>query len=263
MLRFAAVTLRLATVALMLGAGVAGAADAGAAVHGAAAQAAASAAGPADTTLLGRYLMGLTSLRADFTQTVTDAHGTVVDSGGGSLALLRPGRFRWDYQPKTPGSAGQGGAAAAGSAGSTGGEGSSGSGELLVADGRNLWYYDRELAQVTVKPLQAGQSVTPIMLLTGSSSQLNRYFEVMADGTEQGLSWVLVKPRSDQAGFSDARLGFRGQTLSRMVFHDMVGQTVQLDFSEGARNVPLDPSAFEFKVPPGVDVIGTPQSTSP
>ena len=211
---------------------------------------AASASGAADATILGRYLRGLTSLRADFTQQVTDAHGTVVDSGSGSLALLRPAHFRWDYRPAAQADAGQGGAAA--------GAPDQQSGELLVADGRNLWYYDRELAQVTVKPLQANQAAQPIMLLTGSSAQLERDFEVMADGSREGLSWVLVKPRSEQAGFSDARLGFRGETLMRMVFHDMVGQTVRLDFSHSERNARIDAAAFEFKVPPGVDLIGKP-----
>lgn len=212
-----------------------------------------TAAAGADTTILGHYLMGLTSLRADFRQQVSDAHGTVLDSGSGSLALLRPGRFRWDYRPAAQAAADRGGAAAGASDQQSGGE-------LLVADGRNLWYYDRELAQVTVKPLQANQAAQPIMLLSGSSEQLDRDFEVTADGSQQGLSWVRVRPRSEQAGFTEARLGFKGDTLTRMVFHDMVGQTVQLDFSHSERNARIDPSAFEFKVPPGVDLIGKPMN---
>jgi outer membrane lipoprotein carrier protein len=217
--------------------------------------AAAAAGGTATATPLDHYLDGLTSLRADFTQSMTDAHGTALESGSGSFALQRPGHFRWDYEPHTPAGADAADSADATTAADQGGL-------LLVADGDNLWYYDRELAQVTVKPLQASLSTTPIMLLTGSAAALGRDFDVTTNGSQDGLSWVLVKPRSEQADFSDARLGFDGQTLVRMVFHDMLGQTVRLEFSHSQRNVRLDPSTFQFKVPPGVDVIGTPQGAS-
>jgi len=202
------------------------------------------AAGQADT-LLDHYLADLHSLRTQFTQTVSDAHGKLVESGAGSLLVQRPGRFRWEYTPQRAGNAGNADAD---------------QGQLLVADGRNLWFYDRELAQVTVKPLAAALSATPIMLLSGSAADLRASFEVRADGQHDGLSWVLVRPRSEQADFSEARLGFHGDELARMIFHDKLGQAVQLDFSHSERNGALDPMAFQFKVPAGVDVIGTPQS---
>ena len=231
--------------------------------------AAAAAAGPADVgttpgasggdTELDRYLAGLHTLRTQFTQTVTDPHGKLTESGSGSLLVERPGRFRWDYQPHEQGQPHQSGQPHE-QGGSAGGGASDGdTGQLLVADGRNLWFYDRELAQVTVKPLSAALSATPIMLLSGSLSDLRTSFQVLADGRQDGLSWVVVRPQTAQADFSEARLGFRGQELARMIVHDMLGQSVQLDFSHSQRNGPIDPRAFQFQVPPGVDVIGTPQ----
>lgn len=202
-------------------------------------------------TPLDRYLSDLRSLRTDFTQHVTDAHGKLVSSGHGSLVVERPDRFRWDYEPGA-GSAAAGNTAAAGGADTQ-------DGQLLVADGRNLWFYDRELAQVTVKPIGAALSATPIMLLSGRLSELRASFQISSDGAKDGLDWVLVRPLSDQADFSDARLGFRGAELVRMVFQDKLGQSVQLDFLQAARNVPIDPTVFRFQVPPGVDVIGTPE----
>ena len=215
-------------------------------VAGRAATAAAAAGTPA-VTELDRYLDGLNSLRTDFTQTVTDAHGTQTGSGSGSLLLQRPGKFRWDYQPGAAG-----GADASASGADQGGQ-------LLVADGRDLWFYDRELAQVTVKPIDAALSSTPIMLLSGSPARLRASFAISAAGSHDGLQWVDVKPRSDQADFTQAQLGFKGQRLVRMIFHNALGQTVRLDFSHSQRNVPISASAFEFKAPRGVDVIGKPQ----
>jgi outer membrane lipoprotein carrier protein len=195
-----------------------------------------------DNGALDRFLNGLSSLHTAFTQTVTDSKGQQVESGSGSLLVQRPGKFRWDYTPHA--------------ADSTAAE----RGQLLVADGKNLWFYDRELAQVSVKPVSAALSATPVMLLSGSSAQLHDAFEINAAGNHEGMDWVHVKPKSDEADFSGADLGFTRDQLARMIIHDRLGQTVRLDFSHGERNGHVDASELQFKPPAGVDVIGTPQS---
>jgi len=188
-------------------------------------------------TALDRYLTGLNSLSATFTQTVTDAHGTQLGAGSGRLIVQRPGKFRWDYQP-----------------------GGSAAGQILVADGKNLWFYDRELAQVTVKPVAAALSSTPIVLLSGSAAQLHDSFEIDGSGTHDGLDWVQVKPRSAEADFSHASLGFAGDKLARMIIDDRLGQTVQLDFPHSERNAHIDAGLLKFEPPKGVDVIGSAQN---
>ena len=130
---------------------------------------------------------------------------------------------------------------------------------LLVADGVNLWFYDRELAQVTVKPVEAALSATPIVLLSGSVAQLHDTFEISAGASHDGMDWVDVKPRSTEADFNHAELGFTGGKLARMIVNDRLGQTVQLDFQHSERNARVDADALRFKPPAGVDVIGTPQ----
>ncbi|HEY1724047.1 MAG TPA: outer membrane lipoprotein chaperone LolA [Steroidobacteraceae bacterium] len=194
-------------------------------------------------TPLDRYLDGLHSLRTVFAQTVTDAHGTQTEAGTGTLEVVRPGKFRWDYRPST-GDANKG----------------SNSGQLLVADGKNLWFYDRELAQVSVKPVAAALSATPVMLLSGTPAQLHDTFDISAGGSHDGLDWVSVKPRSAEADFSHAELGFSHGRLQRMLVNDRLGQTVQLEFTRSERNAHVDSSELQFTAPAGVDVIGTPQS---
>ena len=230
-----------------------------------AAQTSAQTASAQGDTPLDRYLDGLTSLRTDFSQSITDASGKSAAGGSGSLIVERPNRFRWDYRPADETGAGGAGQDGQGQAGQgQAGQGQAGQGQaepqgqLLVADGRNLWFYDRELAQVTVKPIDTALSSTPIMLLSGSSQALRAQFDISTQPSGQGLQWVQVRPRGPQADFSDARLGFRGNELERMIVHNMLGQTVQLDFTHSRRNAPVDASLFTFAVPQGVDVIGTP-----
>ncbi|HEV7985425.1 MAG TPA: outer membrane lipoprotein chaperone LolA [Steroidobacteraceae bacterium] len=192
---------------------------------------------------LDRYLSGLNSLSAAFTQTVTNGEGTQTEAGSGKLLVQRPGRFRWDYAP-------------AEADGSPGNEARS---QVLVADGKNLWFYDRELAQITVKPVETALSATPIVLLSGSAAQLHDSFDISAGAAHDGLDWVEVKPRSAEADFVRAQLGFSGDKLARMIVNDRLGQTVQLDFSHSERNARIDAARLKFQPPAGVDVIGTPQ----
>jgi outer membrane lipoprotein carrier protein len=211
----------------------------------------------AGSTALDHYLDGLKTLRTTFSQTVTDARGTQTDAGTGTLVVQRPGKFRWDYQPRAdaPAAAGAGGSSAGGSSGGGSSAGAAAPapptsaaggerGQLLVADDKNLWFYDRELAQVSVKPVGAALSATPVMLLSGTAAQLHDSFDINPAGSHDGLDWV----------------GFAGEQLLRMVVKDRLGQTVQLDFQRSERNARVDPSELQFKPPAGVDVIGTPQS---
>jgi outer membrane lipoprotein carrier protein len=204
------------------------------------------------------YLKGLNSLSTQFTQTVTDAHGLQAEAGRGTLQVQRPNHFRWDYRPSPAAGDASTNGGATGTAPSPDAGNADDSGQLMVADGKNLWFYDRELAQVTVKPITAALSSTPIMLLSGPPEQLRETFDMTPGGTHDGLLWVQVKPHSATADFSSAELGFKGQQLTRMVVHDNLGQTVRLDFQHAERNGSLPPSLFEFKSPAGVDVIGSP-----
>jgi len=216
----------------------------------------AAAAVDSGATALDRYLDGLTSLRTAFTQTVTDARGTQIEAGEGTMLVQRPGRFRWDFQPRIDSAMAPATPPLPPPAHDGGGE----RGQLLVADGKNLWFYDRELAQVSVKPMAAALTATPVTLLSGSAAQLHESFDIAAAGSHDALDWVSVKPHSPEADFSHAELGFARDRLVRMVVIDRLGQTVRLDFSRSERNARIEPSELQFKPPADVDVIGTPLS---
>ncbi len=189
----------------------------------------------ASGTALDQFLDNLQSLRANFSQVVVDAKGVELERGEGSLLVRRPGRFRWEYTPE--------------------GEGP----QLLVADGLNLWFYDRDLQQATVKPAAAALTTTPVILLSGTATEMRAAFSIVAEETRDGLEWVQVTPRSATAEFSSAELGFRGTQLARLVIHDRLNQIETLTFTRSARDARVEDAELRFSPPAGVDVIGTPQ----
>ena len=69
------------------------------------------------------YLNGLATWSADFTQTIDDGHGKIVRSAAGKLYLQKPGRFRWDYSQPSE--------------------------QLILADGKQIWFYDKDLGRPT------------------------------------------------------------------------------------------------------------------
>lgn len=191
----------------------------------------------ANHTVLDTWLAGLKSLRIQFTQTIKDGQGHQTDQTTGELLVLRPGRFRWESHD---------------------GPVAADSGQVLIADGRNVWFYDRDLQQVTVKPADAALSATPIILLSGGA-EVRKAFDVSDAGAKDGLSWLRVKPRANDADFRQALLGFAGGELQQMILEDKLGQVATLVFSHSQRNAPVTAAEVSFTPPKGVDVIGTPQ----
>jgi len=178
----------------------------------------------------------LKSLRASFSQTLVDSRSQVVDRSSGTLIVLRPGKFRWEVTPQGA---------------------KKENAQLLVADGRNVWFFDRELEQVTVKPQDAALSSTPAMLLS-SAGDFHANFTVTPAGERDGLAWVLVEPRGGEADFRRALLGFKKGQLARMIIDDKLGQTATVEFANVERNERVAPEEVSFAPPAGVDVIGTP-----
>jgi outer membrane lipoprotein carrier protein len=185
------------------------------------------------------FIAGLTTFSAEFEQHVRDAGGHDVAAGRGTLAVQRPGRFRWEYRPVAPTN------------------GIADGGQLLLADGRNLWLYERDLAQATVRDAGSTESAAPMLLLSGDPAQIEAAFTLTAEPDHDGLRWVAVQPRAAAADFARAELAFRGADLVRMIISDKIGQLTTLIITRSQRNPRLDPGLFRFTPPAGVDVIGT------
>jgi outer membrane lipoprotein carrier protein len=176
-----------------------------------------------------RYLSGLSSWSADFEQTIDDGHGNVVRSAAGRLYLQRPGKFRWDYSQPSE--------------------------QLILADGKQIWFYDKDLAQANVRDMDTSLASTPASLLSGSGS-VSSQFNVAALGLSAGLQWFQLVPKHSDTDFQLVRIGFDKGDLRSMFLADKLNQITQLSFSKSKRNVSLEAGLFSFTPPPGVDVIG-------
>lgn len=189
-------------------------------------------AAPARTTpteAVDKYMAGLASWSADFKQTIDDGHGKVLRSAAGKLFLQRPGRFRWDYTEPSE--------------------------QLVLADGKQIWFYDKDLAQANVRDMDATLAGSPASLLSAGGS-VGTQFDVKALPASGGLEWFQLVPKHADTDFQVVRIGFARGELASMFLADKLGQITQLTFTHSSRNTPMAADLFSFTPPPGVDVIG-------
>ena len=181
--------------------------------------------------LVNDFVTDIITLEGKFEQSLIDADGRILENTSGTLEIARPTRFRWSYSEPYE--------------------------QWLVADGLNIWSYDLDLEQVTVKPQAQALANTPALLLGGSENALEQ-FDFGGTTVEEITTWVRLEPKDKNSGFNRVELGFIDNELRRMVFFDNLEQTTLVALHDVVVNEPIDAARFEFQVPDDVDLVGTP-----
>ena len=169
------------------------------------------------------------SMRADFHQIVTDRKGQKIQEVYGKMQLKRPNKFRWDYNKPFE--------------------------QQIISDGKKVWLYDTELAQVTVRELSKALGSSPAALLAGEDG-LDKNFKLMNVSREDNLDWVSTNPKDKDTGFDKISLGFKDNVLQEMNMVDSFGHQTKIVFSKFEHNPVIEAKTFLFQPPKGVDVVG-------
>jgi outer membrane lipoprotein carrier protein len=165
---------------------------------------------------------------ARFVQQLVDEEGEVLDEGGGEFWLQRPGQFRWHYEPPME--------------------------RLLVSNGEQIWLYDVELEQVTVRSADGALEQTPAGLLVASSMALDNYQLSIRERSGDFVAVGLI-PTQAQSDFEDIVLGLEGTQLVSLTLADHFGQKTIINFHNINPDPLIDPIIFSLEIPPGTDVL--------
>ncbi len=151
----------------------------------------------------------------------------------GTVAFKKPGKMRWTL--------------------------TEGVSQVIVADGKTLWFYEPDEQQVLKAPFQnAFRSSTPISFLTGVG-RLKSDFDVKADEPTDGRVRLHLQPRGDSdLGALVLTVDATSYDIVGAEVTDPIGNVTTLQFSDLHRNVGLDDAAFHFEAPPGVDIVEAP-----
>lgn len=177
-------------------------------------------------------LLNISTLKANFTQSVKDKTARSLQQTQGHLALQRPGKLRWEVIKPTP--------------------------QLIIANGNRLWIYDRDLEQVTIRHFNMSAGQTPALLLSDKNLTLGRdYYVAQLPAVAQiaGLQIYQLTPKNKEDVFENIKLSFIGRNIHQMQLQDRLGHVTIITFQNVAMGMPLPGNLFQFKPPANVDVI--------
>lgn len=169
------------------------------------------------------------TMRAQFIQVVNDKQGRKEQEVEGTMQLQRPNKFRWDYKKPYE--------------------------QQIVSDGKQVFLFDTELQQVTIRELSKTLGSSPAAMLAGGED-VEKSFTLKNATRKDGLTWVLALPKDKDSGFDRVLLGFKSDKLRKMELYDSFNHITHITFNEVERNPVLQDSTFLFTPPKGVDVVG-------
>jgi len=174
------------------------------------------------------FVQQVQSATGSFLQTVVGPQGQTRRPQSGQFSFERPGRFKWDVVSPYA--------------------------QLIVSDAQQVFQFDPDLNQVTVRKVDQAIGASPAAILFGTG-ELDKVFVVTAQPERDGISWLRAKPRNGDAGFVHLDLGMSEGLPVRVVLLDAFGQTTRVELSGIQRNPALPASTFQFVAPAGADVV--------
>lgn len=178
---------------------------------------------------LKQFYQSTQAMRANFKQTVFDQKGRKVQEVNGTMLLQRPNKFRWDYQKPYE--------------------------QQIISDGKQVFLFDVDLQQVTVRTVDKVLGTSPAALLAGGPN-VEETFRLSRLLDFDGMQRVQAKPKQKDSGFQVVIISFDHSKLAEMRLVDAFGQSTHIAFSNVEVNPSLNTNQFLFSIPKGVDVVG-------
>jgi outer membrane lipoprotein carrier protein len=180
-------------------------------------------AAPQDKQELSRRLALTEGFSAQFKQQVISPDGVTVVHGTGSVDIARPSLFRWSTQGADE--------------------------NLLVSNGKTLWYYSPFIEQVTIYDQAEATEKTPFVLLTRNKQSDWDNYTVEAKGDEFILTPIA---KTSTQGKFHIKIDQKG-IVNGFDIIEQDGQKSLFTFDSITLTKP-NKNLFTFTIPDGVEV---------
>lgn len=158
-----------------------------------------------------------------FEQQVVDAQGELLQEATGELILKQPNLMQWRVDEPDE--------------------------NLLVADGKTLWFMDPFVEQVVASNQADSVANNPIILLTDGKNETWDQFVV----TQQQNTFT-VAAKDPKTQVTQLALSFENNKLISLSLTDRQQQISTLIFSNVKQNLPISDGVFQFSVPDGFEL---------
>ena len=174
-------------------------------------------------------------LRAPKANEPQDKGLKIVRQTQGHFVFQRPGRFIWDTQKPYE--------------------------QKLIADGKQLIMWDKDLNQATFRPAGQALASTPAAILFGENS-LDQHFDLIEGEERLGMRWVNLSPKKDPNAknkndlpYTKISIGMVNGLPKALELIDGLGSVVLVTLDKIQLNVNLPPNRFTFNPPAGAEVL--------
>jgi len=176
--------------------------------------------------LLAAVRKDLTTMKAEFIQYELTQDNRKVDSNTGTVWMESPDHFRWEYKDPIE--------------------------QLIVADGNQVWVYDEDLEQVTVK--QQDNKLNPIYVIINDELS-QQHYAIKYVTTDKQIDWISLTPREQSEEVKFVWLAVENNSISTIKVFNQFDQVMVFEFHQIEKNPTLENGLFQFTPAEGVDVI--------
>jgi outer membrane lipoprotein carrier protein len=172
-------------------------------------------------------------LRAPKANEPQDKGLKVVRQTQGRFVFQRPGRFIWDTQKPYE--------------------------QKLIADGKQLIMWDKDLNQATFRSAGQALATTPAAILFGETS-LDQNFDLVEGEERLGMKWVALVPKKNpntknDPPYTKISVGMSNGLPKALELIDGFGSVVLVTLDKITLNVSLPANRFTFTPPAGAEVL--------
>jgi outer membrane lipoprotein carrier protein len=153
----------------------------------------------------------------------------------GRFVFQRPGRFIWDTQKPYE--------------------------QKLIADGKQLILWDRDLNQATFRPAGQALASTPAAILFGETS-LDKHFDLVDGEDRLGMKWVTLSPKKNPNAkngndlpYTKISVGMINGLPKALELIDGLGSVVLVTLDKIQLNLNLPANRFSFTPPASAEVL--------
>lgn len=177
------------------------------------------------------YVNQLSTFKADFVQVQPDEATFSENRSTGRFELSRPGQLVWEYiQPEE---------------------------QKIVVDGLNLWFYDLDLDQVTVRPIDDVKNELPLSWLL-YKDPIEEKFTIIESKMADGEQWFNLVPKA-VTFFQSIDVAMKDGEMTEVWMYQSTDNITKVRFNNIQSNSVIPYQTFQFQLPAGVDLVGSPQ----
>lgn len=181
-----------------------------------------------DGARLVNLLVPISSMSANFTQSISDEDDNLLERSNGTFKVSRPAKMVWHIEAPLE--------------------------QQIISNGKLVWLYDPDLDQVIVESADNSLNGSPMSLFAGDLNLIDKIYSIEADISDKKSVFTLT-PTESASLFVDIKMIFDIHIPQSIFLRDSFGQQTRIIFNNVALNPSIASSVFNFVPPSDVDII--------